>query len=191
MNTSEDINEIAAALAKAQGAILNPAKTSENPYFSSRYADLATGLNAIRSALSSNGLAVTQSTRINGELMILETQLTHSSGQWFQSEFLVCKALAPPQQVGSALSYARRYSLFALVGISGDDDDDGNIANSNGAHKGATINEAQVVDLRAEIEARGADEQKFLKYMKVGSLAALPATELLNAFAALAAKGKK
>jgi hypothetical protein len=126
---SEGIAQLADALAKAQGKIQNPGKTSENPHFRSRYADLASGINAIRTALSEFGVAVIQTTDFQDELLVLTTRLIHSSGEWIGSRWPVCiftKVTA--QQIGSSLTYARRYSLFPLVGIAGDDDDDGNAA---------------------------------------------------------------
>ena len=129
MNTSTEINEIAKALAAAQGEIKNPKKGSENPHFKSRYADLADGLEAVRVALSDNRLSIVQSTEIVGDVLVLETRLVHASGQWFASFWPVCRFPSTPQQMGSALTYARRYALFALVGIAGDDDD-GNAAST-------------------------------------------------------------
>jgi hypothetical protein len=123
MKTSDALNEISTALAKAQGEISNPAKDAQNPHFRSHYADLASGINAIREALSRNGLAYIQGTRIDGELLVVDTRITHSSGQWMESEYPACRFPAKPQEVGSALTYARRYSLFAIVGIAGEDDD--------------------------------------------------------------------
>ena len=123
MNTSEAIDQIVTALAKAQGEIKNPAKDSKNPHFNSAYADLAGGLNAVRAALSSNGIAVLQATSMDGEIMMLETKLAHTSGQWVSSHYPVCRFPVKHQEAGSALTYSRRYSLFALVGIAGDDDD--------------------------------------------------------------------
>ena len=129
MQTSDQVNEIAAALAKAQGAIENPGRDAVNPHFRSKYADLASGLVAIKKGLSDNGIAIVQVTYVNSDNMMLETRLIHSSGQWITSHYPVCKMPANQQQMGSALTYARRYSLFALVGIAGStDDDDGNDA---------------------------------------------------------------
>lgn len=130
MRTSDQINEISAALAKAQGEITNPAKEAQNPHFRSSYADLSSGINAIRSALSANGIAYIQSTRLDGEVLLVDTRLTHTSGQWLESEFPACRFPSKPQEVGSAVTYARRYSLFAIVGIAGEDDD-GNAANAS------------------------------------------------------------
>ena len=192
MNTSEEVNEIASALAKAQGSITNPQKTSENPHFRSRYADLASGINAVRQALAANGIAFIQAPRLWGEWLMLDTRLMHSSGQWIQSEYLICKAAAPPQQVGSALSYGRRYSLFALVGISGDDDDDGNAANAASANgkDDNVITASQVEELRENLDRTNSDEERFLKFLKIGSLTVLPAKEFNTAMAALEAKAK-
>jgi hypothetical protein len=130
MRTSELTNEISAALAKAQGEITNPAKESQNPHFRASYADLASGINAIRAPLAKNGLAYSQATRLDGEVLMVDTRLSHVSGQWFESEFPACRFPAKPQEVGSALTYARRYALFSLVGIAGEDDD-GEAANKS------------------------------------------------------------
>ena len=124
MESSEEINEIAAAMAKAQAMIQNPKKENENPHFKSKYADLASGLNAIRPALSANGIALFQATGLyEGTSVILRTRLVHSSGQWIGSTYPV-SALAQHQAMASALTYAKRQSLFALVGVAGEDDDD-------------------------------------------------------------------
>jgi hypothetical protein len=132
MLTSDNISELAGALAKAQAELKNPNKASENPHFRSRYADLATGLNAIRPVLSKHNLAVVQMTRVDGDAMMLDTRLVHASGQWVQGSYYVCKFPTKHQEAGSALSYSRRYSLFAMIGIAGEDeDDDGNEASQS------------------------------------------------------------
>ena len=123
MNTSEQINEIAAALAKAQGAIENPEKNATNPHFNNTFADLASGINAIKTPFASNGLSFIQSTFLDGELLMLTTRLVHSSGQWMEGVYPVCKFPIAQQQAGSAMTYAKRYSLFAMAGIAGEDDD--------------------------------------------------------------------
>ena len=129
MNTSQEINELAKALAAAQAEIRNPQKEALNPHFKSRYTDLAGGLDAVRPVLAKHGLAIVQSTDMNGDMMMLTTRLLHSSGQWIESVYPVARFPAQHQQIGSALTYSRRYSLFALAGVAGtDDDDDGNDA---------------------------------------------------------------
>lgn len=126
MKTSETIGKISEALAKAQAIITNPTKDAVNPHFRNRYASLDTGLNIVRSALSANNICFTQGTRLDGDLLVLETLLAHSSGEWMQSEYPVARFPVKQQELGSAMTYAKRYSLFALVGIAGEDDDDGN-----------------------------------------------------------------
>lgn len=130
MNTSEQIGEIATALAKAQGELKNPVKSAENPHFRNRYADLASGLDAIKPVLSRHGLALSQMPFIEGDMMLLDTRLIHAgSGQWLRSVYPIGRVGMKHQEAGSATTYARRYSGFAICGIAGaDDDDDGNEA---------------------------------------------------------------
>lgn len=120
---SEAINEISAALAKAQGQIEGASKGKINPAFKSKYADLASIWDACREALSTNGLAVLQIPNETPEGMLLTTMVTHSSGQWFRSSYPVRPVQATPQGLGSAITYARRYALMAMVGIAPEDDD--------------------------------------------------------------------
>lgn len=125
---SENLNELAAALAKAQGAMEAAAFNRVNPHFKNRYADLAAIWDAIRIPLSSNGLAVTQVTEIRERGFVLVTTLHHASGQWLAGEYALPVG-GRPQEVGSALTYARRYSLCGIVGIVADDDDDAEAGN--------------------------------------------------------------
>lgn len=127
MQTSESINELAMALSKAQGEITGALKDSANPFFKSKYADLASCWDACRGALSKNGLAVTQCPTTEATETYLVTSLLHSSGQWMRSRLVVQPKDETPQAMGSALTYARRYALTALVGIA-QVDDDGNAA---------------------------------------------------------------
>jgi ERF superfamily len=225
MQTSDEINEIAAALAKAQGIIKNPAKTRENPHFRSTYADLATGLNGIRHALSAQEIAVVQATDINRDGVVLVTRLIHTSGQWIGCIYPVAaNAATDHQKLGAALTYAKRQALFSLVGVCGEDeDDDGEgavtrginqgtgvqhqtlpfnpddlvkniVARGNGrdeTHVSDMISDLQLSDLRSKIAAVGADEQRFLKFLKIGGLAALPAREFDRAMSELNRKVSK
>jgi hypothetical protein len=123
VNTSEQLNEIAAALTKAQAAMKNAALNKVNPHFKSKYADLAGIRDTVVPALTANGIAVVQ-TLAQGLVL---TRLIHTSGQWIES---ACPIPTAPdmQKMGSAITYARRYSLSAICGISADEDDDGNAA---------------------------------------------------------------
>ena len=138
MNSSPTIGKLAAALATAQGEIINASKDAKNPFFNSKYADLATVIEACKGPLSRNGVAFTQSLRNritpDGAFAIVETILFHAeSGEWISAEIempvlpSVVQKGAPPaitaQGFGSAFTYGRRYGLSAAVGIAQVDDD--------------------------------------------------------------------
>lgn len=128
--TSPSVAALAAALAKAQAQIAPAPKSSVNPHFRSHYADLASVVDASRAALAANGLAVVQcpvdSSRPDS--VALATRLIHSSGEWIESTVSTRLAKNDAQGVGSALTYLRRYSLAAIVGVTSCEDDDGNAA---------------------------------------------------------------
>ena len=129
--TSETFAQLAAALAKAQGQMKAAEMDGLNPHFKSRYATLANVWDAARKPLSDNGLSLTQI--IQGDALI--TLLMHESGEWLQATYELTKAGGAPQQFGSELTYARRYSLSALVGIISDEDDDANAAQAQAQRK--------------------------------------------------------
>jgi hypothetical protein len=133
--SSESIGAIAAALAKAQAELTNPEKSliaiirASHPRENDqtfRYAALSSGLDIVRKALGGHEIATVQMTAIDKEagLIRLTTTLAHSSGEWLSSEWPVCPIAetAAPRRMGAALTYARRYALFTLVGIAGEDD---------------------------------------------------------------------
>jgi hypothetical protein len=133
--SSESIGAIAAALAKAQAELTNPEKSLVATIRAShprdhdqtfRYAALSTGLDIVRKTLGGHEIATVQTTAIDKEvgLIRLTTTLAHSSGEWLSSEWPVCaiNETATPRRMGAALTYARRYALFTLVGIAGEDD---------------------------------------------------------------------
>ena len=135
--SSESIGTIAAALAKAQGELVNPEKSlvatirSDGPGAaerSFRYAPLSSGLDIVRKTLSHHEIATVQTTSIDQSAGIvnLTTVLAHASGEWIASDWPVCaiSETAAPRRMGAALTYARRYALFTLVGIAGEDDVD-------------------------------------------------------------------
>ncbi len=129
--TSSEIGELAKALAAAQGEMTAAAKDASNPHFKSRYATLASVWDAIRGPLSRNGLSVSQvlETPDAGPGVIVRTILLHTSGQWICSRYVMpIPDKLTPQAVGSAITYARRYALSAIVGIAPNDDDAGHAA---------------------------------------------------------------
>ncbi len=129
---SDTIGAIAGALAKAQADIKNAAKTSDNPFFKSKYADLAEVKDACWQALTGNGIAIIQAPLTIGKRAGVRTMLAHSSGEW-----MACTALATPkdegpQSYGSVVTYLRRYSLAGFAGVATEDDDGNSASNTNG-----------------------------------------------------------
>lgn len=121
--TVPQINELAEALAKAQGEMEFAKKGSQNPFFKSHYADLASVVQAIKEPLSRNSLAYTQIITSNGTGTYVRTILMHKSGQTLESVMLAKPSKDDMQGLGSAITYARRYALQAICGLSADDDD--------------------------------------------------------------------
>jgi len=138
MKTSESIKELSTALSKAQAEIKGAEKDADNPFFNSSYATLDSVWQACRAALTKQGLSVAQGAEGDGDTVKVVTRLMHSSGEWIESELTVkpmkmksdrtdTEKVVTPQSLGSALTYARRYSLAAMVGVA-PEDDDGNAA---------------------------------------------------------------
>jgi hypothetical protein len=167
VKTSEQIDELAAALAKAQGAMENAIMNRVNPHFKSRYADLAAVFDAARKPLSANGLAVVQ-TIGDG---VLHTRLLHTSGQWIASEHPLPLS-GRPQEIGSALTYARRYSLSALIGIAADEDDDANAAQKK--NDGELVSGEQIVELSALLDDDPERIEKFCNLQRIKGLGEMP-----------------
>jgi len=141
MRTSEAINEIAAAMAKAQMYIQNAHKDTKNPFFKSTYADLASVWDACRLPLSENGIAVFQMPTTTAEgAVAVTTRLAHSSGQWIEETMACRPAKGDAQAMGSVVTYLRRYMLAAAAGVAPADDD------GNAAVKGGE-KDAEKVDL--------------------------------------------
>lgn len=127
MRTSENIDQLATALAAAQAEMKNAKLNKINPHFKSKYADLAEIRDTVTPALSKNGIAVVQGTDAAESGILVVTRLVHKSGQWIESRFPI--AYDKPQTMGSAYTYAKRYSLAAICNIAADEDDDANAAN--------------------------------------------------------------
>jgi len=170
-HSSPSVGALAAALAKAQAEIANPEKsltaTIVSPFprggsRTFRYASLASGLDLVRKCLGHHEIATVQATKIDGDsgLIRLTTTLVHASDEWVSSDWPVCPLTetAAPHRLGAALTYARRYGLFTLVGIAGEDDldapdllsangpaasQDGSASPDNGAAAGAYLQTSQ------------------------------------------------
>lgn len=193
LTMSEDTNEIAAALSKAQGDMSVASLDSTNPYFKSKYADFATIVRASRPALTKHGLAVTQQIIVgeDGQTM-LHTILMHSSGQYIESRMRVVPAKNDLQTLGSCITYLKRYAYSALVGVTAsDEDDDGERAMAPArtvAEKGValnakydprnetadTISKDQLAELEYELTEYPDIAEQVLDGLKIQSLADMP-----------------
>ena len=125
MNHSESLKAIAPALVALQGEMVAVARTADNPFFHSKYADLAACMEALKAPCLKNGLAILQApSAINNTIQVTTTVL-HTSGEWVSADAAAVPKDLTPQNVGSAITYLRRYGL-SLVGLVTDDDNDGN-----------------------------------------------------------------
>src|SRR6202051_2421708 len=166
---SENVAAIATALAKAQTELSNPEKAmigtvynnrSDSPQ-SFRYASLSSGLDIIRKSLGGQQIAIAQTTHIdrtNG-MVNLTTVLLHTSGEWISSDWPVCQLseTAAPRRMGAALTYARRYALFTMVGIAGEDDLDAMISPTTSPketrHRKLVLPQAPALSSRPPVQA--------------------------------------
>lgn len=136
MRTSEAINDLASALAKAQGEmpaveknkegkVKGESKSGSKYEYSYKYADIADILSTALPVLSANGLALVQATAIAGNDLNIVSRIVHGSGQWIESDYPVCSIGGDHQKMGGALTYARRYAACSLLGIAPEEDVDG------------------------------------------------------------------
>jgi hypothetical protein len=187
--SSETIGKIAGALAKAQAELENPEKSltaiipsvfprDESRTF--RYASLASGLEIVRKCLSRHEIATVQATAIDsdGGLIRLTTTLVHGSGEWMSSDWPVCPVseTAAPHRMGAALTYARRYALFTLVGIAGEDDLDAPDLAAAGPQSSLEVGDVSTKVSTAPQQAGGAigktEKARFGERKKVAALSA-------------------
>src|SRR6202165_4941611 len=202
--SSESIGAIAGALAKAQAELTNPEKslvaTIRSPFpregdRTFRYAPLSSGLDIVRKSLGRHEIATIQTTAIDNEVGVirLTTVLAHSSGEWVASDWPVCPVsdTAAPHRMGAALTYARRYALFTLVGIAGEDDLDapdlGSAAKPplgadvmerpHPAQTGGSIARQQPQRCRRRTPVLGPDESALLRDRRLSELAAIGSAE--------------
>ena len=123
MNKSESIKQLAAALNKAQSEMSGAKKSSKNPFFKSKYADLKEVIECVKAPFANNGLSFSQFPISSDGFAGVETILMHESGEYISNEFTLKCAKNDPQGMGSAITYARRYSLQSVAGVPAEDDD--------------------------------------------------------------------
>jgi hypothetical protein len=188
---STDLKELFAALAKAQSEMEVAGRKSENPYFKTKYADLSEIVRASRACLSRNGLSVIQQILPNNDgQSILHTILAHSSGEWISSQMRIIPPKSDVQTLGSYITFLKRYSYAALIGVvSSEEDDDGEVAVATDRElfaKGPaetykpknepydTVSRDQLDELQYELVNYPDIAEEVLTKMKIQSLADLP-----------------
>ena len=161
MKHSEQFNEVLTALGKAQSTFKPALKKTENIFYGSKYADLASVVDATRPSLIDNGLVILQGVTFDPSVKCvgIETMLAHTSGQWIGEVLQVPIVKNDAQGVGSAITYGRRYGWQAIVGIAADVDDDGNAAadvkgTARDAAKDVAVKKIKAVKKNMEIDIR-------------------------------------
>lgn len=155
MTTSEQVDKIFPALIKAQSEMGNAKKTSANPFFKSKYADLAEIIEVSKIVLTENGLGIIQSPIGNGNNIGVTARIIHESGQWIEDTITITPTKNDPQQAGSAITYARRYQLAALFNIA-QEDDDGNSATYEESH-------TKQLNVKNELEEKTVILEQYIK----------------------------
>ena len=176
MKTSESIFKISAALSKFQAEVKNPPNSSNNPFFKSKYAPLDVVINTAKETLGKYGLSYIQMPGGDGASVSCITILM-CEGEWIESDVLVLKAdKVTPQGAGSAITYARRYQLSAMLGLAGEQDDDGNHSSGNDIPKedvilgNKKIDNLKLVLLKNLIKESNTNEKSFLAWAKVSKV---------------------
>ncbi len=186
MKHSDSLASIAPALVKAINAIEGVKKDASNPHFKSKFATLEAVIEAAHPHLASNGLTVLQGPGLmQGSALTVSTRILHESGEWIETEFAIPMAKQDPQAAGSALTYARRYSLMAVLNMPAVDDD-----GESAMRPVETITQDQADKLREELEATGSNVSGFLSFFKIDKIEALPATRHGEAARMIEAKRK-
>ena len=158
ISTSEQVNEIFAALSKAQAVMQTAKRTSENPFFKSKYAELSEIWDVAREPLTTNGLSVMQGAECDDIGVVVTCRICHNSGQWAESSLRMKPTKNDPQGVGSAITYARRYLLSAMVGVSIEDDDGNEASQPPQKKESATAN--LITEIQKLQQSRLLDEKQ-------------------------------
>lgn len=175
IDTTHATPDLFAALAAAQAEVENAAKTSSNPHFRSKYADLAEVLNTVRPVFAKHGLSIIQATGFSGTLVSVETILGHSGGGYLSSVASCVPAKTDAQGIGSATTYLRRYGLAAMAGVAQEDDDGNSAAHNTPPERIVFCTEQQVATIIEMMLHSGVDREKFLAWLGVANPAEIPA----------------
>jgi len=184
MYTSQEINELAAALAVAQGQMGGAIKGADNPFFKSKYADLGSVIAAVKEPLAENGLSYVQFPFASDGTVGVITRLMHSSGQFIEAGFSIPAPKNDPHTYGGLVTYCRRFSLQSILGVPAEDDD-GNAVTQSAK---TLINAEQVASIKALINKTNTNESKLLKVYNVSSIEQLTTDQFDNALPLLQSK---
>ena len=154
MIKTDTIAELAKALSKFQGEVKPAKKDATNPFFKAKYTDLAGIWDVCREPLSRNGLSLLQLPQTEGGTIKLTTMLLHSSGEWISSEMSISPVKNDPQGIGSALTYARRYAMSAVLGIASEEDDDAEAALGRATGKTTTAASQTTTELITDAQQK-------------------------------------
>ena len=187
MQTSNEINELAAALSSAQGAMGAALKDSKNPHFGNDFASLEAINAVIKQPLADNELSIVQFPISDESGVGITTRIMHKSGQWLEEKWTMPVVKAGPQQYGSLITYFRRYSIAAIFGIPQTDKDANDIQLAADGHHGnksavEVITEDQLYTLQQIIKENDLNEETFLKAAQISDLSELPAKRFDIAF---------
>lgn len=148
---SEQINELVKAMCEVNKVLENAQKDKTNPFFKSKYADLTEIFGVCRKPLAENGLVVIQTTMVINDKTYMITRLIHTSGQWIKGVYPLNPIKNDPQGYGSAVTYARRYTLSAIIGITAEDDDGNKASKQNGTTKKETTSKPTDTGRRGDL----------------------------------------
>ena len=190
METSESIKEIATAMNKAQAEMTAAKIDSSNPFFKSSYADMGAVIKAIKGPFYNNGLSHIQSPEMDANGVGVTTMIMHVSGEWIRGTLHIPMAKKDPQGAGSAITYARRYSLQAMAGLpSADDDAEFSMSRSGPESTDlGFLTTEQLARLRTAIDNSEGDVQGFCNRARISNLNELEATRFDGAMKSLAVK---
>jgi len=185
---TQNISQLATALAKAQGEMKNPPLDSTNPHFKSKYSSLASVRDTVTPILTKHGLAVVQllGNDSAGNLSCTTT-LIHESGESIQTTLSI-PGKHDAHGMGSCATYARRYTLMAICGVVGDEDDDGNAVMQPPDKQSTKLSDDKVKEIKDQLAEVEADIDKFFKYIGVQTFGELTEDHLPKIETAIASK---
>lgn len=180
MKTSETVAEIFAALNQAQAEMTGAKKQEDNSFFNKKYADLNAVIEAIKTPFASAGLAFVQAPINDGDKIGCQTRICHKSGEWVETEIVFNLQKLDPQAAGSAITYAKRYSLQSMAGVPSIDDD-GEMAMAREPVESEMITDELAKNFISRIQAIGRDVDEFVSLYHVKSMSDLTKEQADNA----------